>query len=117
MADAGDSKSPALYGCEGSTPSSGTILLRSPSLTLDRATEDWSLSRRARAEEDALRSLGEGGQPEEESRTLNSHFPKAGMKIRRVLTELVRFQEVGEMPRMSETERQELEKARKNTKT
>ena len=25
MADAGDSKSPALYGLEGSTPSSGTM--------------------------------------------------------------------------------------------
>jgi hypothetical protein len=28
MADAGDSKSPALYGCEGSTPSSGIPSIR-----------------------------------------------------------------------------------------
>jgi len=48
---------------------------------------------------------------------LASRFPKADMKMRRVLTELVRFQEAGEMPRMSETEQQELEKARKNVKT
>ena len=33
MADAGDSKSPALYGCVGSTPTSGTTGFRDPSRT------------------------------------------------------------------------------------
>ena len=32
MADAGDSKSPALYGCEGSNPSSGTIKGKRPTV-------------------------------------------------------------------------------------
>lgn len=72
---------------------------------------DWDVSDAEQAWY-LLRYLGRLGVAD-----LGSHFPKADVKMRRILTELVRFQEAGEMPRMSETEQQELEKARKNVKT
>lgn len=45
---------------------------------------------------------------------LRSHIPKADMKMRKALTDLAQFLETGEIPRMSETEQQELEKAKTN---
>ena len=76
-----------------------------------RKVGDWDVSDTEQAWY-LLRYLGRLGVGD-----LGSRFPKADLKMRRVLTELVRFQEAGEMPRMSETEQQELEKARKNVKT
>ncbi|MGH9317773.1 MAG: hypothetical protein ACRD1P_11800 [Thermoanaerobaculia bacterium] len=48
---------------------------------------------------------------------LRSRIPKSEINMRRLLTELVQFKETGEIPRLSESEQQELEKARKNLKT
>ena len=64
--------------------------------------EDWYLLR-------SLHLLGVGD--------LRSRIPKAEVNMRRVLTELVQFQETGEIPRMTETEQQEMEKAKKNLKS
>jgi hypothetical protein len=56
-----------------------------------------------------LRALFRMGQS-----NLASLIPKTDLKQRSMLRDLVSFQETGEIPPMSESERQELEKARKN---